>query len=239
MCFLYHIRLSGTASTARFLSNFNLELVSDFTLPVVGLFTIDQQYSTPIIQNSPAHEAVTRLFEATCSALQAVNASGNFRFGATTVSPQSCGKPVVGVMVSGCSRREVNGFYAAESIPGYHGARTFRKPGTDLAVYRWKHRMWLIGDLGSQMRSIGMDTEHGRTHTYCRVESSADLPPEDGWSTEGEKSDVVRVASGTLNVRPASAAVWQWCDESSGKCSRQTSLCELCRLERLARVQNS
>lgn len=200
--------------------------MSDFTLPVVGLFTIDQQYSTPIIQNSPAHEAVKRLFEATCSALQAVKASDNFRYDVASASPKNRGKPVAGVMVSGCSRRDVNGFYATESIPGYYGARTFRKPGTDLAVYRWKHRMWLIGDLGSQMRSIGMDTAHGRAHTYCRVESSADLPPQDGWKTEGEKSgDVVRVASGTLTVRPASAAVWQWCDESSGMFSWQPTCC--------------
>jgi hypothetical protein len=42
---------------------------------------------------------------------------------------------VSGVSSSPSRAQLVNGFYAEERIPGYHGARTFRKPGTDLVVY--------------------------------------------------------------------------------------------------------
>ena len=136
------------------------------------------------------HANAQRLFNATSTALQRVRSLNNFREHNNSVGGRDRTKSITGVMVSGVTSRHaatVNGFYAEAQIPGYHGARTYRKLGTDLAVYRWQHRYWLIGDLGEQLRSIGLDSEHGRTHTYCRIAAGSDLPPEEGW-VEGNGS---------------------------------------------------
>ena len=125
-----------------------------------------------------------RLFTATANVLRVVellNRANDGGIGGSTDSKQHAAR---GILVSGApviAGVSVDGFYAEEKIPGYYGAATFRKPGTDLVIYRWQHRFWLIGDWGPSMRGMGMTSEFGRNHTYCKVKSSANRPPTGGW----------------------------------------------------------
>lgn len=54
---------------------------------------------------------------------------------------------------SGCAGR----YYRSE-LKRYHGVPGFRQPGTHLALYRWRQKHWLLGDLGLSMDNFGEES---------------------------------------------------------------------------------
>eukprot|EP00954_Amorphochlora_amoebiformis_P030602 1394921-Amorphochlora_amoeboformis.AAC.2 len=49
--------------------------------------------------------------------------------------------------VTGAGSEAVNGIYVVGNIPSYLGPRLYNKPGTQMYIFRWNRREWIIAEL--------------------------------------------------------------------------------------------
>mmetsp|Transcript_21498 Transcript_21498/g.30121 ORF Transcript_21498/g.30121 Transcript_21498/m.30121 type:complete len:258 (-) Transcript_21498:177-950(-) len=90
--------------------------------------------------------------------------------------------------VSGAGSDIVNGIYIVGNISSYLGPQLYIKPGTQVYIFRWSRREWIIGSLEHGFQAI--------TQRYYKVDCSfvpEDSPPEGGWT----------VAPSGLGISPA------------------------------------
>eukprot|EP00466_Bigelowiella_natans_P009256 jgi/Bigna1/137260/aug1.38_g11968 len=78
--------------------------------------------------------------------------------------------------VSGAGEDNVNGIYIVGNISSYLGPQLYYKPGTQIYIFRWNRREWIIASL-----------EHGfeaLNRRYYKVDCNfvpEDTPPGEGW----------------------------------------------------------
>jgi len=78
--------------------------------------------------------------------------------------------------VSGAGNDEVNGIYVVGHVPSYLGPRLYNKPGTQIFMFRWNRREWIIASLAR-----GFDDLRARHYRVSCSLIPEDTPPEDGW----------------------------------------------------------
>ena len=97
--------------------------------------------------------------------------------------------------VTGAGNAEVNGVYVPANLATYVGPPLYNKRGTDIYLFRWQQRTWVVATLG---RDLSRFSEPGnRYYTAPSGTPAVATPPPSGWSPP----------QGGRGVNPAPSAI--------------------------------
>mmetsp|Transcript_22198 Transcript_22198/g.39335 ORF Transcript_22198/g.39335 Transcript_22198/m.39335 type:complete len:250 (+) Transcript_22198:44-793(+) len=80
--------------------------------------------------------------------------------------------------VVGAGNDLVNGIYVVGTVPSYLGPRLYQKPGTQIYMFRWHRREWIIGTLDR-----GFENMSSRFYRVTCGFIPEDTPPQYHWAT--------------------------------------------------------